>query len=250
MALNNVYQGEFLMRVLFLLLLLSPLFSALMPRDARAQMTAETRAFIVFEHNRLRRDAIGPGGPDVVSPVTATAMWEMEYDMKLECVAQGYVNALPGGTYAPNPTRSTDYVACGGPPGSYVGENFYTGAPQDLLTGGASRAWVDFVWPVAWGGNGCSERENYHGDRGCSGNVSNYTQVLWSYTYKVGCGYTPATGTVCNYWPGGNIPNVSPFVVGEACSACPGTRPFCNKGLCSLIDPDDPIFWNGFELLP
>ncbi len=59
--------------------------------EASAQMTQEFRDLIVSEHNRLRRDAIGPGGPDVVSTTTATAMLEMEYDMKLECVAQAYI---------------------------------------------------------------------------------------------------------------------------------------------------------------
>src|SRR5690606_18377300 len=98
------------MRILLMVLMLSPLFSAVVPRDARAQMTAETRAFIVDEHNRLRRDAIGPGGPDVVSPVTATAMREIEYDMALECVAQAYINTIPGGQWAHNPNRDADYA--------------------------------------------------------------------------------------------------------------------------------------------
>lgn len=238
------------MRFVFMVLMLSPLFSGGIARDARAQMTAETREFIVSEHNRFRRDAVGPGGPDVVSPVTATAMREIEYDMALECVAQAYVESLSTGLYMPNPSRSIQYVACGGPAGSYVGENFYSGSPQDGVTGGASRAWVDFVWPIAWGGNDCSERENYHGDDGCSGITRNYTQVLWSQTYKVGCGYTPAAGTVCNYFPGGNYVNELPFIVGEACSACPTSHPFCNNGLCSSVQTDSPIFANGFELLP
>lgn len=236
------------MRVLFRVLMLSPLFSALMPSDARGQMTAETRAFVVSEHNRLRRDAIGPGGPDVVSSVTAIAMREIEYDMALECVAQAYANSISGPWPGYNPNRTEDYAACGG--SGYVGENWYSGSPQDAVTGGASRAWVDFIWPMAWGGNDCSERENYHGDRGCFGIVDNYTQVLWSNTYKVGCGYTEAAGTVCNYSPGGNYLGQSPFAIGAACSACPASHPYCNDGLCSSVQPDDAIFSNGFEPLP
>ena len=238
------------MRILLVVLMLSPLLYTVMPAgDARAQMTAETRAFIVSEHNRLRRDAIGPGGPDVVSSVTATAMREIEYDTALECVAQAYINTIPSaGQWTNNPNRTAEYAACGG--SGQVGENWYSGPPQDLLTGGASRAWVDFVWPVAWGGNDCSERENWHGDRGCSGFVNNYTQVLWSTTYKVGCGHTPAAGTVCNYSPGGNYQGSLPFNIGEACSACPASHPFCNDGLCSSVKPESPIFSDGFELLP
>lgn len=237
------------MRILLVALLLSPLLSAVIPSPARAQMTDDTRAFIVAEHNRFRRDAVGPGGPDVVSPLKATGMPEIEYDMTLECVAQAYVDTISGVTYMPNPNRSMEYVACGGPPGSYVGENYYSGAAHDLITGGASRAWVDFAWPIAWGGNDCSERQNYHGDGGCSGVTAHYTQVLWSRTHKVGCGYAPDTGTVCNYAPGGNYIGKLPFVIGEACSACPASHPFCNDGLCSAVQTEVPIFANGFEPL-
>ncbi len=240
------------MRILFMVLMLSPLFSVVMPSNARAQMTSESRAFIVSEHNRLRRDAIGPGGADVVSTITATAMLEIEYDMALECVAQNYLDSNPGGWafgYVHNSNRTNDYVVCGG--SGYVGESWYSEGPQDPLTGGATRAWVDFVWPSVWGGNDCSERENYHGDRGCSGSDGHYTQVLWSSTHKVGCGYTAVAGTVCNYSPGGNESGELPFIEGEACSACPASHPFCSNGLCSRSEaPTDLIFANGFELLP
>ena len=243
-----IYPGVVEMRILLMVFLLSPLFSVVIPSDAQAQMTDETRDFIVSEHNRLRRDAIGPGGPDVVSTVTATAMREIEYDMKLECVAQGYLDSFPGGPFEHNANRSEDYAACGG--SGYVGESHYSGHPQYGVAGGATRAWVDFIWPMAWGGNDCSERQNYHGDGGCSGSTGHYTQVLWSRTYKVGCGYTPAAGTVCNYSPGGNDIGQPPFVIGAACSACPTSHPFCNDGLCSSVPSGDPIFLNGFELLP
>ena len=169
-----IYPGVVEMRILRMVFLLSPLFSVMMPSDARAQMTDETRAFIVSEHNRLRRDAIGPGGPDVVSTVTATAMLEIEYDMALECVAQAYINTTPSSSpFTHNANRTADYAACGG--SGYVGESWYSGGPHDHLTGGATRAWVDFVWPTAWDGNDCSERQNYHGDGGCSGITGHYT---------------------------------------------------------------------------
>ena len=216
-------------------LVLALLVSVLLVGEVTAQMTQALRDKVVSEHNRLRRDAIGPGGQDEISTTTATSMLEMEYDMKLECVAQAYIETQSGG-FAHNPNRSSDYAACGG--SGYVGENWYSGSPDPDADyfGGATRAWVDFIWPVAWGYNGCSERENYHGDRGCSGTVGHYTQVLWANTYKVGCGYTSAGGTVCNYSPGGNYIGQAPFIVGTACSACPGTHPYCNNGLCSKID--------------
>jgi hypothetical protein len=222
---------------------------ALVVGEASAQMTQAMRETIVTEHNRLRQDAIGPGGQDVVSTTTATAMLEMEYDMKLECVAQAYIETQSI-SFSHNSNRTSDYAACGG--SGYVGENWFSGSPTNGLVGGATRAWVDFIWPVAWGGNDCSERENYHGDRGCSGTTGHYTQVLWANSYKVGCGYTTVGGTLCNYSPGGNYIGQDPFVVGAACSACPGTHPYCNDGLCSKTNTtsENPaeIFKNGFEV--
>jgi hypothetical protein len=216
---------------------------ALVVGEASAQMTQAVRDTVLTEHNRLRRNAIGPGGPDVVSATTATAMLEMEYDMKLECVAQAYIETQSSGSFSHNADRSLDYAACGG--SGYVGENWYSGSPLTTdFVGGATRAWVDFVWPESWGFNDCSERENYHGDRGCSGTVGHYTQVLWANSYKVGCGYTEAGGTVCNYSPGGNFVGQDSFDVGAACSACPETHSFCNNGLCSTTDTSscDPLF--------
>ncbi len=216
---------------------------ALVVGEASAQMTQAMRDTVLTEHNRLRRNAIGPGGPDVVSTTTATAMLEMEYDMKLECVAQAYIETQLISSFEHNAYRVSDYAACGG--NGYVGENWYSHSPLTTdITGGATRAWVDFVWPVIWGFNGCSERENYHGDRGCSGTVGHYTQVLWANSYKVGCGYTEDGGTLCNYSPGGNYIGQNYFDVGAACSACPETHPFCNNGLCSTTDPFscDPLF--------
>lgn len=237
------------MRILLMIVMLSPLLFAVVQKNALAQMTASDRDFVLSEHNRLRRDAIGPGGPGVVSPVTATAMLEFEYDIKLECVAQGYLDRLPpGGNFTHNVTRVADYLNCGG--SGTVGENWYSGNPHDSLTGGATNAWVDFVWPIAWGGNNCSERQNYHGDGGCSGEVGHYTQVLWSNTVKVGCGFRTGWGTVCNYSPSGNFVGQLPFTMGPSCSACPASHPYCNDGLCSRVPVEVPIFANGFEELP
>lgn len=236
------------MRTLIACLVLLPMLSLIMPADAGAQMTPEWRAFIVAEHNRLRRDAVGAGPPDFVSPVRATAMLEIQYDMALECVAQGYIDTQTGGWTGHNPNRTADYAACGG--SGIVGESWFSARPDAPGTGGAVRAWTDYRWPSPPDPLGCSERENYHGDRGCSGWVGHYTQVLWSRTYKVGCGYSAVAGTVCNYSPGGNFVGVPPFVVGAACSACPDSHPYCNNGLCSATQTTDPLFFSSFELLP
>ena len=109
--------------------------------------------------------------------------------------------------------------------------------------GGATRAWVDWIFPIAFGGNDCSERENFYGDRGCTGPTQHYTQVLWDRSLRVGCGFVAAIGTVCNYAPAGNTGG-APFVVGTACSACPGTHPYCAYGLCTSVAL---MFSDGFE---
>ena len=208
---------------------------------AHAQMTPETRDFVLLEHNRLRQDAIGAGPPDFVSSVTATRMVEMEYDMLLECVAQGHLASLGAGPYTPNGNRAADYAACGG--SGTVGENYFSGEPVGGPAGGATRAWVDWIFPIAFGGNDCSERENFYGDRGCTGPTQHYTQVLWDRSLRVGCGFVAAIGTVCNYAPAGNTGG-APFVVGTACSACPGTHPYCAYGLCTSVAL---MFSDGFE---
>lgn len=173
-------------------------------------------------------------------------MLEVEYDSRLECVAQNYLDNLAGTYYTPNLGRDQDYAHCGG--SGSVGENWYSGEPGEPPGNSAVYMWTDFAWPVQWGGDGCSERQRYHGDGGCSGEDGHYTQVMWSSTFKVGCGYTEAAGTVCNYSPAGNMGGESPFDEGEACSACPGTHPYCVNGLCSRVEIEDLLFFSRFEL--
>jgi len=164
-------------------------------------------------------------------------MIEVSYDMKLECVAQNYMNALTG-SFVHNAARSTDYAGCGG--SGYVGENWYSGGPSDS-TGGATYAWVDFIWPVAWGGNGCSERQDYLvNPASCAGGTTgHYTQVMWDNTALVGCGYVSGKGTVCDYAPGGNYAGQNPYVIGTACTACPAGYPVCDNGLCTVNSGGD-----------
>ena len=165
-------------------------------------------------HNRQRRTL-----------ASSSNMVEMTWDSKLAAVAQAYLEAgSPQGTH--NPGRSTDYAARGG--SGYVGENWYSGAPSD-----AAEKWTTFVWPVNWGGNGCSEEQNYHGTNGCSGTVGHYTQVMWAASARLGCGYTATGGTLCNYAPGGNFAGSTMLQNGVACSNCPSAFPSCNQGLCS-----------------
>ena len=180
---------------------------------------------VLKQHNDLRRTL-----------VTAGNMVEMTWDSDLAAVAQAFVEAgKPNGPH--NSQRTSEYRARGG--SGYVGENWYSGKPFD-----AAEKWCTFVWPKSWGGNGCSEEQNYWAtlegstpkgqqySQCAGGTVGHYTQVLWATSVRVGCGWTQQEGTICNYSPGGNSGN-SFRKKGATCSSCPAAFPVCNNGLCS-----------------
>eukprot|EP01134_Creolimax_fragrantissima_P008409 CFRG8409T1 len=216
---------------------------AFIAQDCAAQMTDEYRQYILSEHNRLR------------ATVDTVKMFELEYDEDLECAARTFVERS-GGTFSDhNQNRLSDYQACAKSSGrepefdssTSVGENWYSGSPKDSLTGGAAAAWVDFVWPAAWGGNDCSERQSYAAkyndaqalqneainDSCKNGVVGHYTQVLWDRSQKIGCWYTESFGTVCNYGPAGNYNGMKYATYGVPCSDCPSGT-VCRNGLCSF----------------
>lgn len=188
-------------------------------------MTDSFRTKVLNDHNTLRRTL-----------VTASNMIELTWDSNLETVAQNFVNAATSGGH--NNARTAEYAALGG--SGYVGENYYSGSPSD-----AAEKWATFVWPTAWGGNDCSEQQNYWANyeastngqsyQSCAGGtVGHYTQVLWANSARLGCGYTSAIGTICNYAPGGNVGGYTNYVQsGAACSACPSGYDVCVNGLCS-----------------
>jgi len=191
------------------------------------QMTNDLRSKILDQHNYYRRTL-----------VSASNMVQLEYDMKLEQVAQAYLETQ-GSNYIHNAGRTADYAKLGGT--GYVGENWYSSSPTD-----AAEKWTVFVWPKSWGGNGCSEEQNYWATYESSssngkkyahckgGTVGHYTQVMWATSVKVGCGYSATAGTVCNYSPGGNVNGYTGYIKkGSACSACESGFGNCNNGLCA-----------------
>jgi len=160
-------------------------------------------------------------------------MIAIQYDMKLECDAQAYIDSIGSSTFEHNADRTQDYANCGG--SGYVGENWYSGGPgADDYFGGATFAWCDYNWTT-----GCSEKSNFLGINGCSsssGETGHYTQVVWASSAYVGCGYTSVGGTVCDYSPGGNFDAENPYVLGTTCSDCPtGYTANCDNGLCSNV---------------
>jgi len=218
------------------------------------QMTQAMRDRILKDHNDKRRTA-----------TNAANMIELRYDMALEQVAQNYLNRGCSGGFRHNPNRGCDYTARGGRNGGSgscgsVGENWYSGYTDntqgvDVVIGGAVSQWTDGTcssWaspPLRCGSHWCSEKQNFYQSGydsygSCtqfSGQTLHYTQVMWATTTHVGCGYTPACGTLCNYAPAGNmnLPSMGSmresniWRIGGTCSACPSGYGTCNNGLCS-----------------
>lgn len=81
---------------------------------------------------------------------------------------------------------------------------------------------------------GADERINYQSDPQPTGQekktVGHYTQIVWSSTTRVGCGFAPANKlafgiVVCRYAPPGNFTDQFPYPVGTALIPQPGLAP-------------------------
>ncbi|CAL1261178.1 unnamed protein product [Larinioides sclopetarius] len=88
--------------------------------------------------------------------------------------------------------------------------------------------------------------------------VEHFTQVIWSETWRLGCGYTSYKAGkkykrfyVCNYGPSGNMLNQPVYKQGQPCSACP-VNTCCGSscksgpnypGLCKMLNQNTaPIY--------
>jgi len=187
-----------------------------------ANLDDDMRQAILDDHNKIRR-SLGIG----------SSMLELTWDCLLEEVAQNYINSLGNQGFNHNSKRTAEYADLGGGD-DYVGENWFSGEGFEAAT-----KWSVFKWPVKWGGNGCSEQENFFGKlriqgyEHCRGVVGHFTQVMWMSSARVGCGWTSNGGTTCNYAPGGNMGSQHPFDGEPLCSDCPDAYPVCNDGLCA-----------------
>ncbi|KAM9234674.1 cysteine-rich secretory protein 3-like [Dugong dugon] len=163
---------------------------------------------IVNKHNELRRG---------VSP-EASDMLKMEWDNEAAANAQNWADKC---IYEHSDTedRRTS-INCG--------ENlFMSSAPTSWSSG--IQNWydenLDFVYGV--------------GPTSPNAVVGHYTQVVWSTSFRVGCGigYCPDQSTlkyyyVCHYCPVGNYVDrlYTPYKKGPRCSSCPDN---CDNGLCT-----------------
>ncbi|NXP14029.1 GRPL2 protein, partial [Thinocorus orbignyianus] len=109
-----------------------------------------------------------------------------------------------------------------------VGENIWVGSRHMFKAADAIKFWY-------------SEVQFYtFADRKCTKACGHYTQVVWDYSYKVGCAVTlckkvagirNAAKFVCNYSPGGNLPR-RPYKEGVPCSNC-AKEDTCENKLCN-----------------
>ncbi|NXU77563.1 GLIP1 protein, partial [Oreotrochilus melanogaster] len=119
-----------------------------------------------------------------------------------------------------------------------VGENIWTGSHQAFTVANAIKSWYN-------------EFEFYNfTDQKCTKVCGHYTQVVWDYSYKIGCavafckevvGIRNAAHFVCNYAPSGNYPR-KPYVAGRSCSSC-GKGDTCENKLCRNPERDKIIYY-------
>uniref|UniRef100_A0A8C9QLB4 GLIPR1 like 2 n=1 Tax=Spermophilus dauricus TaxID=99837 RepID=A0A8C9QLB4_SPEDA len=109
-----------------------------------------------------------------------------------------------------------------------IGENMWVGPENEFTATVAIKSWY-------------AEKKYFNFENGtCSKNCSNYMQIVWDNSYKVGCAVTPcrriqnirhAALFICNYAPGGALSR-RPYEPGVFCTRC-GNRDKCTDFLCN-----------------
>jgi len=176
---------------------LTPGVAGAAPADTGSNITPAERDEILAQHNLFRAEV---GQPPLV------------WDATLAAGAQEWADAKQAdGKFAHS--------------GTNLGENLAGGEVKDatirLATG------VGVTPPD-------DERANYQSDPQPTGQekkpVGHYTQIVWSSTTKVGCGFAPANKlafgmVVCRYSPPGNFQGQFPYPPGTAIIPQPGLTP-------------------------
>jgi len=190
-------------------------------------LTAAEKAITLDEHNKAR---------SIVVPA-ATNMIKMVWDEELAKSSEVY-------------SRNCKLVHSSGlrtSKFSSVGENLWIRRGR-----GATPYWAMKQAVIEWD----DEKRMYDfNTKRCSGVCGHYTQVVWAYSYAVGCGTTfcnnvevpggsvweIATLVVCQYGPPGNAFGLRPYVPGENCTNCPAfASNHCIKKLCANSTSDPP----------
>uniref|UniRef100_A0A7S1W906 SCP domain-containing protein n=1 Tax=Neobodo designis TaxID=312471 RepID=A0A7S1W906_NEODS len=170
---------------------------------------------IVRLHNEARYNA---------TP-SAVTMPPLQWSEELAIGAQEYLDSCPGFRHSPQTQRRDRYGF------AYIGENLAAGMRFEF--GGFERAcnmWIEERDAWTYDGATCTG-SSVCGTCTPSGSITacgHYTQVVWSTTTHVGCGYAKcASDSIpiynCWYGPGGNIVRKGPYVEGtrDPTQTCP-----------------------------
>ncbi|KAF6339391.1 GLIPR1 like 2 [Rhinolophus ferrumequinum] len=196
---------------LWLLLLASGLSKKFLPHEEDVRFINE----YVNLHNELRGN---------VTPTGANLRF-MTWDVALSRTARAWGKKC---VFKRNTHLEEEKMAH--PKFNGIGENMWVGPENEFTASIAIRSWY-------------AERKNYNFENDhCSGNCSNYIQLVWDNSYKVGCAVTPCSKIgdikhaaifICNYAPGGTLTR-RPYKPGVICSLC-SKYDRCTDFLCSKI---------------
>lgn len=195
-------------------------------------------------HNKIRNNiALGKDPTGKLPP--AGDMLEMEWDEELSKVAQKLADQC---------VFKHDCDECRKVENFDVGQNLYQASiisskPPSAHWGDAISSWYSEIHRFT------PESINPFIDDDATGH---FTQMAWSSTWKVGCGYVSFEKRreswtqlyVCNYGPAGNVEDSEMYRVERPCSKCPGNTccgSHCKKshsisylGLCKVLGERGP----------
>jgi Cysteine-rich secretory protein family len=211
--------------------LLCSVLGTLVAVSATADLTPQQEQAALDGHNEIRSDvASGRVGDEP----TATNMVKLDWDADLARVVQNWVGQC---SWAHNPNRTSEYGALAGG-NTYVGENlavYLTTGSAPSIPGFALDLWLEEVANYTYGPF----------DNAVFNAAGHYTQLVWSNTHRVGCGFAVCPGSAfgysnsytayylgCDYAPGGNYLGAYPYEAGPTASHCPTQYPNVENGLC------------------
>ncbi|XP_075347742.1 GLIPR1-like protein 2 [Mycteria americana] len=120
-----------------------------------------------------------------------------------------------------------------------IGENIWVGSRQAFYVADAIKSWYNEVRFYTFTLQKCTKV------------CGHYLQVVWDYSYKIGCAVTlckelagirNAANFVCNYSPGANFLR-RPYIEGKSCSNC-AKGDTCENKLCRNPERDKIIYYS------
>ncbi|CAH1254777.1 GLIPR1L1 [Branchiostoma lanceolatum] len=178
--------------------------------DAATNVTAKEAEEILRHHNFLRRNA-PPSPANMLPLVWNDDLADQAHEWALNCSIEHGFPERPNMTF-----------------GTSVGQNIWLSSMHKINFTDVIQSWYDEIDFYNWEETRCEPPPG--------GMCTHYTQVVWSSTTDVGCGYYHCpngnAAVVCNYGPQGNLANTRPYLEGPACSQCANTEGWCDEGLC------------------